>query len=279
MSEYVPLLFSSSICEVPFRCDQQALTLSTVTFSLLSFGKAFWNGNLLAELLYIGYVGVQFGSYSFFHDSLLAAIPQENRKTSQTHVSFLSGGLAALSAISLTYPLDLLRTRFAAQAHPRTYHTIPQAVSLIHQTDGVKGFYAGWGPTCISLVPSMAIQFAIYDWAKRTWYGGNAQDNPIVHAVGGGFSGIVSKLAVLPLDVLKKRLQIQGLHAHRDSSNFHRNNMTQTIKQIYSADGIPGFFRGAVPSALKAGISAGLTFTFYEQSKLLILHFIRKIES
>lgn len=216
-------------------------------------------------------------------------LPLENRKSSQAHISFLSGGMAAFCAISSTYPLDLLRTRFAAQAHPRTYHTIPQAISMIHRTDGIKGFYAGWGPTCISLVPSMAIQFAIYDWAKRTWFGGNAQDNPFVHAIGGGLSGIVSKLAVLPLDVLKKRLQIQGLHSHRDSHhsthspsssfNPHRASMSQTIKQIYRVDGIPGFFRGAVPSALKAGISAGLTFTFYEQSKLIILRAIRRIES
>jgi solute carrier family 25 thiamine pyrophosphate transporter 19 len=245
---------------------------------------AFWNGNLLAELLYIGYVGAQFGSYAFFHDSILGFVPAERRESTQARASFLSGGLAALTAISLTYPLDLLRTRFAAQAHPKTYHTIPQAMATILKTDGIKGFYAGWGPTCISLVPSMAIQFALYDWAKRTWFGGHGQDNPIVHAFGGALSGTVSKLAVLPLDVLKKRLQIQGLYGHRKSKTDHLTphrtfNMSETIKHIYITEGLPGFFRGAVPSALKAGISAALTFTFYEQSKILILRVMQKGKS
>jgi solute carrier family 25 thiamine pyrophosphate transporter 19 len=263
---------------------------------------------MLAEILYVAYIGAQFGSYAFFHDGLLTMIPTSRRESSQATVSFVSGGLAAFVAVSLTYPLDLLRTRFAAQAHPRTYQSIGQASHLIMKTDGILGFYSGWAPTTFALVPSMAVQFALYDWCKRTWFGGQEHANPLVHAVAGGFSGIVSKLAVLPLDVLKKRLQIQGLYQHRSQSTQNqlsnkvpnsatppspaplsgvphtttsittRYSAKDTVKMIYKYEGLPGFFRGAVPSTLKAGVSASLTFTFYEQSKRLLLSMLKNVE-
>lgn len=284
--------------------------------------RAFWNGNLLAEMLYISYVGVQFGSYALFHDTALNAIPLSQRESAQGYVSLLSGGMAAMSAISVSYPLDLLRTRFAAQAHPKTYTSIPSAIKLIYQTDGIRGFYSGLGPTCLSLVPSMAIQFALYDWFKRTWFGGRESSNPLLHLTAGALAGVISKLSVLPLDVLKKRLQIQGLYHHRakvvqnphhnpsiHSTNHSINNptssyssnmtspqhsiqnhshqishppskhsLTDVVKQILKNDGLKGFFRGAVPSALKAGVSAALTFAFYEESKRLLVGIMSKID-
>lgn len=248
---------------------------------------------MLAELLYIAYVGAQFGTYAVFQDRLRELLPAEKRTQYQSHVSFAAGGAAALTAITATYPLDLLRTRFAAQSWPRTYENIPQAVRLIYTSDGLLGFYSGWGPTCLSLVPSMALQFALYDWAKRSWFGGRESNNPLVHALGGALSGIVSKLAVLPLDVLKKQMQIQGLYHHslRKDSLSHpsapasaagarpgRSSLAQATLAIYRVEGFKGFFRGAVPSALKAGVSASLTFTCYEQAKVLILSGLKRFE-
>lgn len=263
--------------------------------------QAFWNGNMLAEMLYITYVGAQFGAYAVFQDRLRELLPIEKRGQYQSQISFTAGGAAALTAITATYPLDLLRTRFAAQSWPRTYETIPQAVRLIYASDGLIGFYSGWGPTCLSIVPSMALQFALYDWAKRSWFGGRESNNPIVHALGGALSGIVSKLAVLPLDVLKKQMQIQGLYHHslqkdasspKSSSSSHpsapagaagarpgRSSLIQATLAIYRVEGFKGFFRGAVPSALKAGVSASLTFTCYEQAKILILSTIKRFEA
>lgn len=253
--------------------------------------------------MYIAYVGAQFGAYSVVQDRLRELVPEHKRAAMQSQIAFASGGLAALIAITATYPLDLLRTRFAAQSFPKTYHTIPQAVQLIYESHGLRGFYSGWGPTSLSIVPSMALQFALYDWAKRSWFGGRESHNPLVHALGGAVSGIVSKLAVLPLDVLKKHMQIQGLYHHANLNNGSTNaanahngattppsaantapsartigpdSLWQATRSLYRVEGFRGFFRGAVPSALKAGVSASLTFTCYEQSKVLILAAMKK---
>jgi len=55
--------------------------------------------------------------------------------------------------------------------------------------------------------------------------------------------------------------------------------MIHAMRHIHKYEGFRGFFRGAVPSALKAGISASLTFTFYEQSKILLLNLLKNVEN
>lgn len=70
---------------------------------------ALWKGNIPAELLYVSYSMVQFVAYRETHILLeKAGYPKSYR-------SFIAGASAGICATVVTYPLDLLRTRFAAQ--------------------------------------------------------------------------------------------------------------------------------------------------------------------
>ena len=70
---------------------------------------ALWKGNIPAELLYVSYSMVQFLAYREAHVLL------ERAQVPSSYRSFLAGATAGTCASLLTYPLDLLRTRFAAQ--------------------------------------------------------------------------------------------------------------------------------------------------------------------
>jgi solute carrier family 25 carnitine/acylcarnitine transporter 20/29 len=49
------------------------------------------------------------------------------------------------------------------------------------------------------------------------------------------------------------------------SQHMHRSvPMWTVVKAIYSRDGVRGFFRGTVPSVLKAGPNTAVTFATYE---------------
>ena len=76
---------------------------------------ALWKGNIPAELLYVSYSMVQFVAYREAH-VLLERVNVEKR-----YRSFLAGAMAGTGSTLVTYPLDLLRTRFAAQGNTKVF--------------------------------------------------------------------------------------------------------------------------------------------------------------
>ncbi|ELU05237.1 hypothetical protein CAPTEDRAFT_81774, partial [Capitella teleta] len=70
-----------------------------------------------------------------------------------------------------------------------------------------------------------------------------------------------------PLDVVKKRLQVQGFQKGR--AGFGRMPMYKgtihCFRVIIFEEGLPGLYKGLSPSVLKAMVSVGCHFLFYEQ--------------
>ena len=89
------------------------------------------SGNLIAEIYWFLYSGVQFASYEAVQE--LAG--------NSFHSSFLSGALSASITTLVTYPCDLLRTRFVFQGNERLYRHIVSGTHSIIQSEGFFGLY------------------------------------------------------------------------------------------------------------------------------------------
>lgn len=74
-----------------------------------------WKGNIPAELLYLAYGASQFLAYQQVH----LLITKSGLEVPESAKSFIAGATAGGLATTATYPLDLLRTRFAAQGEER----------------------------------------------------------------------------------------------------------------------------------------------------------------
>lgn len=74
-----------------------------------------WKGNIPAELLYLTYGASQFLAYQ----QVTLFIAHSRWRIPESAQSFLAGATAGGLATTFTYPLDLLRTRFAAQGEQR----------------------------------------------------------------------------------------------------------------------------------------------------------------
>ncbi|PNJ87819.1 SLC25A19 isoform 9, partial [Pongo abelii] len=66
-------------------------------------------------------------------------------------VHFVCGGLAACMATLTVHPVDVLRTRFAAQGEPKVYNTLCHAVGTMYRSEGPQVFYKGLAPTLIAI--------------------------------------------------------------------------------------------------------------------------------
>ncbi|KFQ30491.1 Mitochondrial thiamine pyrophosphate carrier, partial [Merops nubicus] len=228
---------------------------------------AFWKGHVPAQFLSVGYGAVQFMAFESL-TKLVHNVTSYDGRDSCVH--FACGGLAACTATVAVQPVDTLRTRFAAQGEPKIYHSLRHAVATMYQTEGPRAFYRGLTPTIIAIFPYAGLQFSFYnilqqfsEWvipAKK-----KSQGN-IKNLVCGSCAGIISKTLTYPLDLLKKRLQVGGFERARAAFGQVRTykGLLDCIRQIMLEEGPGGFFKGLSPSLLKAAVSTGLVFFWYE---------------
>lgn len=77
---------------------------------------------------------------------------------------------------------------------------------------------------------------------------------------------MISKTITYPFDLFKKRLQVGGFEAARAHFGQVRSyrGLLDCMVQIAKEEGFRGFFKGLSPSLVKAALSTGFTFFWYE---------------
>lgn len=230
-----------------------------------------WKGNVPAELMYVSYAAVQFTAYRSTTMLLQRIFGQENRLPNAAE-SLISGAAAGATATATTYPLDLLRTRFAAQGNDPVYTSLRKAIMEIQRDEGIRGFFRGLAPGLAQIVPLMGIFFCIYESARPPI----AQLNlPFGSgdATAGILASITAKTVVFPLDLVRKRIQVQGptrnRYVHKNIPEYR--GTISSIRQILKRERIRGLYRGLTVSLLKAAPASAVTMWTYERVLNLLI--------
>mmetsp|Transcript_35416 Transcript_35416/g.85445 ORF Transcript_35416/g.85445 Transcript_35416/m.85445 type:complete len:400 (+) Transcript_35416:249-1448(+) len=200
--------------------------------------RSLFRGNVAASYLWMGYSVSQFWLYGYVSEylhqqytSLNGSNMEHNIKVSGA-IGFTSGAISGFCATSLTYPLDLCRTIFAARGnvvpasnvtwsnhttklasmsrdqyvHRRPPKTLHEFAHQMYHQKGLRGFYAGSAPGLLQIVPYMGINFALHDILVIL---SESSDSRVSGFAGMG-AGVISKFLVYPMDTVKKRLQAQA---------------------------------------------------------------------
>ncbi|PNT69917.1 hypothetical protein BRADI_2g02880v3 [Brachypodium distachyon] len=228
---------------------------------------AFWKGNLVTIVHRLPYSAISFYSYERYK-KFLRMVPVLDDPNYVSVVRLLGGGLAGVTAASVTYPLDVVRTRLATQKTTRYYKGIFHALSTICKDEGGKGLYKGLGATLLGVGPSIAISFCVYESLRSHWQMERPNDSTaVVSLFSGSLSGIASSTATFPLDLVKRRMQ---LHGAAGTVPIDKSSIAGTIRQILQKEGPRGFYRGIVPEYLKVVPSVGIAFMTFEVLKSLL---------
>lgn len=238
---------------------------------------ALWKGNVPAELMYVCYGAVQFVTYRSTTVFLQTAFPGHLPDSAE---SFVAGAASGAAATSLTYPLDLLRTRFAAQGRHRVYSSLRGAIWDIKRHEGYRGFFRGIGPGLGQIVPFMGIFFAAYeslrvslDGLHMPWGSGDA--------TAGMMASILAKTVVFPLDLVRKRIQVQGpTRGHYVYDNIPEYSTAfRAIRAILRQEGFWGLYKGLPISLIKAAPASAVTLWTYEQSLQFMMDWDKTVEA
>ena len=208
--------------------------------------KGLWAGTLPALCLWIPYTGIQFGMLNLL-------------LTSSNNNNFLFGAVAGATATIATYPFDIIRTQLASQGIPKTYNGVFDAFyGLLRR----RKLYAGLGITLIEIVPATSVQFGVYGYLDKKM---NSDKNSKNHFAKGFIAGSCARVAIHPLDVMKKRLQVVGLKraaSYGAAETAHK--AFPLVVSILKTEGPRGFYKGLVPALCKSAPSSAITFGVYE---------------
>ncbi|KAL3508075.1 hypothetical protein ACH5RR_033457 [Cinchona calisaya] len=239
----------------------------------------FWRGNVPALFMVVPYTAIQFTVLHKLKTLAAGSSKSEDHIHLSPYLSYVSGALAGCAATVGSYPFDLLRTILASQGEPKVYPNMRSAFVSILQFRGIRGLYAGLTPTLIEIVPYAGLQFGTYDTFKRwtmAWnrYRSsheNESDNSLSSfqlSLCGSAAGAFAKAVCHPLDVVKKRFQIEGLQ--RDPRYGARvedrtyKNIFNALFRILQTEGWAGLYKGMVPSIVKAAPYGAVTFVGFE---------------
>ncbi|KAL7061073.1 hypothetical protein AAHC03_010180 [Spirometra sp. Aus1] len=243
-----------------------------------------WNPSIFWTA--ISFSGTQFAAfeiYTFWWSTLLSHNAGDQQRSPLSSLpNFLCGCLAGITGGTITQPLDVLKTRFIAQGEPRTYKNINDAVVSIMRKDGFSGFFRGLSPSLLLIAPQTGLQFAVYklinrlvDAFRKTTVESPDHSTPLrpksmtaLQSISAGaIAGMVAKSAVYPMDVAKKRLQVQGFEEARCAfGRLHSSrNLRDCIFTMCREEGPFSLFKGLSPSLLKACVSIGVRFGVYEE--------------
>jgi solute carrier family 25 phosphate transporter 23/24/25/41 len=130
--------------------------------------KGYFKGNGTNVMRIVPYVAVQFAAYEEYKK--LLGIPDDVREQSPLK-RLVAGGLAGITSVTATYPLDLVRTRLSAQGEgpDRKYRNVRHAFRTILKEEGgiwSGCLYRGISPTLCGIAPYVGLNFAVYETLK-----------------------------------------------------------------------------------------------------------------
>lgn len=238
----------------------------------------FWKGHNPGQVLSIMYGVAQFWAYEECKDyAKQLNVYHHNENVS----NFVCGSLAGALSTAVVTPVDVIRTRLIAQDSSRGYPNSFRAFMTISRVEGYRGLYRGLGLSVIQVAPLTGINFMAYKFLCNTTVDllelhSKSEIPALITFFNGAMSGLVAKAMVYPLDLAKKRMQIQGFADHRKNFGRHfecsgiKNCFVETVKR----EGYRGLYKGMWPSVFKTAITSAMNFSIYDN----VNYFIQKKE-
>jgi solute carrier family 25 (mitochondrial thiamine pyrophosphate transporter), member 19 len=254
----------------PIQKNTGAKYTSTIQTLLLMFKeegiRGLWKGHVPGQILSITYGTGQFLAYDQFNRQS-RNIQFFNDHSDLRHI--VAGGFAGAFGMSIATPFDVVRTRFIAQDHNRGYRSVFDAFTSIIRNEGIRGLFRGLVPGISAIAPNAAIQFGTYNFLIERYNKFMNVESPSRHIIllSGLSSGIIAKSCIYPLDLVKKRLQIQQFQQSRTTfgKNITTTGMIDCLRQTLRDEKISGLYKGWSPAVIKSGAMSGLYFFFYEE--------------
>lgn len=207
--------------------------------------------------------------------------------------SLVAGALTGGSAITLLYPIGLIRTQLAldvvpakgaARKFPRGMRDVLQQSLATPQ--GFASLYKGYGVALWSVSLYRMVHLGGYDYLKTYWLLPRHVPQQEAHQpktaaasdpgalvpfgerlVAAQFVSMLASTIHYPLDSIRRRLMMQSTAASKAEQRYR--NAWDCFIQIYRQEGIAGYYRGLGTNYLRS-VSGAMLLVSYDFFKTLL---------
>lgn len=181
-----------------------------------------------------------------------------------------TGAAARASAGLIMMPVTIIKVRYESSLY--SYKSIWGAATAIMKSEGVKGFFSGFGATAIRDAPYAGLYVLFYEQAKRRFSqlrdaaptvntlglqsGMTSSKSVPINFLSGVLAAGFATAITNPFDAVKTRLQLMP---------ERYGNMIQATQKMIKEDGFKSLFDGLGIRMARKAISSALAWTLYEE--------------
>ncbi|CAH9081297.1 unnamed protein product [Cuscuta epithymum] len=187
---------------------------------------------------------------------------------SSGYKDYVAGMLAGVATVLTGHPFDTVKVNL--QKHNTSsdgikYKNGLHCAARILKAEGVKGLYRGATSSFVGMAFESSFAFGIYSQTKRFLQGeiGDGKPKPHVIVPSAAFAGGIISFILCPSELLKCRMQIQGIDSLLPNSARYSGPLECAIGTV-KTEGITGIFRGGFATLLRESVGNAIFFSTYE---------------
>ena len=179
-----------------------------------------------------------------------------------TREAFVAGWCTAYVESACVTPFETVKVRMQTKENMARYASSAACAREIARTEGARGLYAGFWPTCLRNNVFNACYFGSIHWCKGYLSTPETFVEQAWQNIGVGVvAGLVATAFKMPFDVLKSRMQGQVPSA---SGALEYPTMTSAAIKIFRTEGPSAFYKGTAVTAARITLGFPISFVAFE---------------
>ncbi|CEL56797.1 Mitochondrial oxaloacetate transport protein OS=Saccharomyces cerevisiae (strain ATCC 204508 / S288c) GN=OAC1 PE=1 SV=1 [Rhizoctonia solani AG-1 IB] len=201
-------------------------------------------------------------------------------KPLSTLESFGIGGLAACTAVTLSNPAEVAKTRLQLQGElqakggPKVYKNVFDVFIKTWKNEGIRGIQRGLGPAYIYQILLNGSRLGFYEPFRRSFnsvIGRQGTEQVFATSIAAGAaSGLVGACLGNPLFLIKARMQAYSPSLPVGAQHYYRNSFA-ALAEIFKAEGLRGYIRGMDAAILRTCMGSSVQLPSYNWTKTTLV--------
>ena len=190
-----------------------------------------------------------------------------NREGHHPLAAATAGAFATVAADAVMTPADVVKQRLQLAHSP--YAGVWDCTKRMLREEGARPFFRSYGTTLIMNVPYTAIHFSTYESAKLILRLDDGEEGIWTQMTAGAMAGGAAASITTPFDVVKTRLQTEGVQSR---AQYGTKGAFSVMRHIIETEGVSALTRGMMPRVMYHVPAAAICFTTYEICKHQLIH-------